>query len=88
MNCAELDITVTELRITGDFYQALSVTSQGQNVFAISRSLTAVEITRSRVYINGIKLILNTDYTISGDQLDISLYGVVLEISEIAEIYF
>lgn len=83
----DIELTVTDLRITGDFYQIFTPTA-AQTVFTISRSLVAIEITRSRVFINGVKLINNIDYTITGDSLDISAYGVILETTDRVEVYF
>lgn len=87
MTDTTIELTVTDLRITGDFYQIFTPTAS-QTIFTISRSLTAVEITRSRVFINGIKLINTIDYTITGDQLDVSDYGVDLDSSDKVEVYF
>ncbi len=87
MSDTTIQLTVTDLRITGDFYQIFTPT-ESQTVFTISRSLTAVEIIRSRVFINGIKLINTIDYTITGDQLDVSGYGVTLTTDDRVEVYF
>ncbi len=87
MSDVTIELTVTDLRITGDFYQ-IFIPTASQTEFTISRSLTAVEITRSRVFINGIKLINTIDYTITGDQLDVSGYGVTLATTDRLEVYF
>ncbi len=87
MSDVEIELTVTDLRITGDFYQIFTPTAS-QTIFTISQSLTAVEIIRSRVFINGIKLINTIDYAITGDQLDVSGYGVTLATTDRLEVYF
>lgn len=87
MSDVEIELTVTDLRITGDFYQIFTPTAS-QTIFTISQSLVAAEITRSRVFINGIKLINTIDYTITGDQLDVSGYGVTLATTDRVEVYF
>ncbi len=86
MSDVEIELTVTDLRITGDFYQRFTPTV-AQTVFTLSRALTAVEITRSRVFIKGVKLVLTDDYTIVTDQLDISNYSVTLAVTDIVEVY-
>lgn len=86
MTDTTIELTITELRIVGDFYQRFTPTS-AQTVFTLSRALTAAEITRSRVFIKGVKLVLTDDYTIVTDQLDISNYNVTLAITDIVEVY-
>ncbi len=86
MTGTTIELTVTELRIVGDFYQRFTPTV-AQTVFTLSRALTVAEITRSRVFINGIKLILTDDYTIVTDQLDISNYSVTLLTTDTMEVY-
>ncbi len=87
MTDTTIELTVTDLRVTGDFYQIFTPTAS-QTIFTISRSLVAIEITRSRIFINGIKLINTIDYTITGDQLDVSGYGVTLTTTDRVEVYF
>ncbi len=87
MSDVEIELTVTDLRITGDFYQIFTPTAS-QTIFTISQSLTATEIIRSRVFINGIKLINTIDYTITGDQLDVSGYAITLATTDRVEVYF
>ena len=86
MSDTTIELTITELRIVGDFYQTFTPTAS-QTVFTLSRSLTAAEITRSRVFINGIKLINTIDYSITGDQLDVSGYAVTLTTTDKVEVY-
>ena len=86
MSCTEINLTVTELRKVGDFYQRFTPTV-AQTVFTLSRALTAAEITRSRVFINKLKIVSTDDYTIVTDQLDISNYNVTLAITDIVEVY-
>ena len=86
MSCTEINLTITELRKVGDFYQKFTPTA-AQVLFTLSRTLTAAEITRSRVFINGIKLILTDDYTITGIQLNVTNYGVTLATTDILEVY-
>lgn len=87
MTDTTIELTATDLRVTGDFYQIFTPTA-AQTIFTISRSLVAAEITRSRIFINGIKLINTIDYTIAGDQLDVSGYGVTLATTDRVEVYF
>ncbi len=86
MTDTTIELTITELRIVGDFYQRFTPTV-AQTVFTLSRALTAAEITRSRVFIKGVKLVLTDDYTIVTDQLNISNYNVALAITDIVEVY-
>lgn len=75
--CKNISLQLAELRVVGDYYEKFTPI-EGQTVFSLTKTvLTAQEINRSRIFVNGVELVLTTDYTIaSGNQLDISNYGV------------
>jgi hypothetical protein len=87
--CKNINLTVSELRVVGDYYDSF-IPVEDQTTFSLTKAtLTDQEINRSRVFINGHHLALDIDYVInSGNQLDITNYSVSLDSNDYVEIYY